>query len=301
MYGLVTRASNLWGKNSGERLTEGSVDSIMTQRSKESFVGKVVLITGGTRGIGFATAKEFADRGATVAITSRKEEAAHAAAKQLSEITGSNVVGFGAHVADAEAADKTCAAIVAEFGGIDVLVNNAGTNPAFGPLARQSTEAMAKTFEVNTVAPIVWTSAALEHGLGKSQAVGEGTAAVVNVASIGALAVESGLGVYNASKAALLHVTRQYAYELAPRVRVNSVSPGIVRTKLSEALWKENEQGVGAATPLGRIGEPQDVAYAIVFLASKQSEWLTGENLVLDGGQLIGNPFSPQMPSVSGS
>jgi len=112
---------------------------------------------------------------------------------------------------------------------------------------------------------------------------------VVNVSSIGALSMEDYIGVYNASKAALLHLTRQMARELAPRIRVNSISPGVVRTKLSEALWKENEDSTSTLIPAGRIGEPEDIADAIAFLAAPTSSWLTGENLVVDGGMLVGN------------
>ena len=116
-------------------------------------------------------------------------------------------------------------------------------------------------------------------------------AAIVNVASIGAWTVEDALGVYNASKAALLHVTRQLSRELAPNVRVNSVSPGVVRTKLAESLWKEHEEAVNSITPLGRIGEPDDVADVICFLAGDGARWMTGSDIVVDGGQLIGTPL----------
>ena len=101
--------------------------------------------------------------------------------------------------------------------------------------------------------------------------------------------MEDYIGVYNASKAALLHLTKQMARELAPRIRVNSISPGVVRTKLSEALWKENEDSTSTLIPAGRIGEPEDIADAIAFLAAPTSSWLTGENLVVDGGMLVGN------------
>ena len=145
----------------------------------------------------------------------------------------------------------------------------------------------------DSIGPVIWTSAAIEAGLGK--AAGTDTAdrgpagAVVNVSSIGALSMEDYIGVYNASKAALLHLTKQMARELAPRIRVNSISPGVVRTKLSEALWKENEDSTSTLIPAGRIGEPEDIADAIAFLAAPTSSWLTGENLVVDGGMLVGN------------
>ena len=131
-----------------------------------------------------------------------------------------------------------------------------------------------------------WVRAAVANGLGERPG-----AAIVNVASIGAWTVEDALGVYNASKAALLHVTRQLSRELAPNVRVNSVSPGVVRTKLAESLWKEHEEAVNSITPLGRIGEPDDVADVICFLAGDGARWMTGSDIVVDGGQLIGTPL----------
>ena len=134
------------------------------------------------------------------------------------------------------------------FGSIDILVNNAGTNPAFGPVLDQDHARFAKTLDTNLWAPILWTQLAwrswmADHG-----------GAVINTASLGGLAVSPNLGVYNVSKAALIHLTRQLALELAPKVRVNAVAPGIVRTRLSEALWKDDEAQVADLTPLGRIG-----------------------------------------------
>ena len=139
----------------------------------------------------------------------------------------------------------------------------------------------AKTLDTNLWAPILWTQLAwrswmADHG---------GT--VINTASLGGLAVSPNLGVYHVSKAALIHLTRQLALELAPKVRVNSVAPGIVRTRLSEALWKDDEAHVADLTPLGRIGSPDDVAGAVAFLASDRASWITGVNLVIDGGQIL--------------
>ena len=267
--------------------------------SKYDYAGLTAIVTGGTRGIGHATALQLAASGANVVITGRKPETVVPAAEELQAAAreqnpdAGRVIGIAAHVADPEAAKKACSQAVEEFGRLDVLINNAGTNPAFGPVHKQSAEIMAKVFQINTIGPVIWTSAAIEAGLGK--AAGTDTAdrgpagAVVNVSSIGALSMEDYIGVYNASKAALLHLTKQMARELAPRIRVNSISPGVVRTKLSEALWKENEDSTSTLIPAGRIGEPEDIADAIAFLAAPTSSWLTGENLVVDGGMLVGN------------
>jgi NAD(P)-dependent dehydrogenase (short-subunit alcohol dehydrogenase family) len=115
---------------------------------------------------------------------------------------------------------------------------------------------------------------------------------IVNTASVGGLVVGPNLGVYHASKAALIHLTKQLALELAPKVRVNAVAPGVVRTRLAEALWKEHEAAVSAVTPLGRIGEPSDVASAVAFLASDDASWITGETLVMDGGQILASSMA---------
>ena len=185
------------------------------------FTGKVALVTGGTRGIGNATARILAEGGAQVAITSRKAEAAEAAAAELSGITGGTVIGLAAHAGEPDAADDACARVRAEFGGLDILVNNAGTNPAYGPVVKQERSALEKTFAINALAPMNWVRVAVGHGLGARPG-----AAVVNVASIGAWTVEDGLGAYNASKAALLHVTKQLSRELGERVGWGPVTDG---------------------------------------------------------------------------
>src|SRR3984893_5280305 len=241
--------------------------------------GRTAIITGATRGIGLAIAQELADAAANVVITSRKQESADAAAAQI----GEKALGVGAHAVDEDAAKRCVDLTLDHFGGIDILVNNAGTNPAYGPLIEQDHARFAKTFEVNLWAPLLWTSLAVktwmaDHG-----------GAVVNTASIGGMHQSPYMGMYNATKAALIHVTKQLALELSPRVRVNAICPGVVRTRLAEALWKDHEQALSASTALGRIGEPADVASAVAFLVSDQASWITGETLVMDGGQVLGN------------
>lgn len=254
------------------------------------FTDRTAVVTGGSRGIGYATASLLAASGASVFLTSRKEDAARDAAARITtdladrgiDATG-RVTGLAGHVADPAAATDVSTIAVERTGRLDVLVNNAGTNPAYGPVTDQDPALVAKVFEINTTAPLTWTRAAIVAGLGAQE-----TGAVVNIASIGALTMEDGIGVYNASKAALVHLTRQMARELGPRVRVNSLCPGIVRTRLSEALWRDHEDAAAATSPLGRIGEPADIADAVAFLASPTSSWITGTNLVVDGGQLVG-------------
>jgi NAD(P)-dependent dehydrogenase (short-subunit alcohol dehydrogenase family) len=241
--------------------------------------GRTAVITGASRGIGLAIAQKLADAGANVVLTSRKQESADAAAAQI----GGNALGVAAHAVEDDAAQRCIDLTLNHFGSVDILINNAGTNPAFGPLIEQDHGRFAKIFDVNLWAPLLWTSLAVKGWMG------EHGGAVVNTASIGGMAFEANLGLYNTTKAALIHVTKQLALELSPLVRVNAICPGVVRTRLAEALWKEHEQALSAVTALGRIGEPADVADAVAFLVSDEASWITGETLVIDGGQLLGN------------
>lgn len=244
--------------------------------------GRTAIVTGGSRGIGLAIGQRLADAGANVVLTSRDQASADAAAAQVN----GNVLGVAAHVAEDDAAQRCIDLTLERFGGIDILVNNAGTNPAAGPLIDQDHARFAKIFDVNLWGPLLWTSCAVRAGLGERDGH---SGAVVNTASIGGLSSAPLLGMYNATKAALIHVTKQLALELSPKVRVNAVCPGVVRTKLAEMVWREHEQSLSAAMPLGRIGEPVDVADAVAFLVSDAASWITGQALVIDGGQILGD------------
>ncbi len=241
------------------------------------FEGRTAIVTGASRGIGLAIANALAAGGANVVLTSRHQEAADEAAASV----GPTAVGFGAHAVDEDAAKACIDFAIEKFGSVDILVNNAGTNPAFGPVLDQDHGRFAKTMDVNLWAPILWSSLAWNSWMKENGGV------IVNTASVGGLIVGPDLGVYHMSKAALIHLTKQLALELGPKVRVNAVAPGVVRTRLAEALWKEHEDSVVAVTPLGRIGEPSDVGEAVAFLASDRASWITGETLVIDGGQIL--------------
>ncbi|WP_046301678.1 SDR family oxidoreductase [Mycobacterium sp. UM_Kg27] len=243
------------------------------------FAGRTAIITGGSRGIGLAIGQRLAEAGANVVLTSRDQESADAAAAQVN----GNALGVAAHVADDEAAQRCINTTLERFGTVDILVNNAGTNPAFGPLIDQDHARFAKIFDVNLWGPLLWTSCAVKAWMGDHGGV------VVNTASIGGMSFAPLMGMYNATKAALIHVTKQLALELSPGIRVNAISPGVVRTKLAEVLWKEHEQGLSTGIPLGRIGEPVDVADAVLFLVSDAASWITGQTLVMDGGQILGD------------
>lgn len=244
--------------------------------------GKTALITGGSRGIGRAVAFGLAAEGANVAISSRKQDALDVVADEITQAHPKvGVLPVAAHVADAEQAGAAIEAATSRFGGIDVLVNNAGTNPYYGPMIELDSARAEKTIQVNQWAGLMWTQLVWQASMSKRGGV------VVNIASIGGMATEQGIGYYNATKAAVLHMTRQLAFELAPTVRVNAVAPGIIRTHLAKALWEGNEDHLNEALPLGRIGEPEDVAKAVTFLAGDASSWMTGQSLVIDGGATI--------------
>ncbi|MGI8328904.1 SDR family oxidoreductase [Actinomadura scrupuli] len=244
--------------------------------------GKTALITGASRGIGKAIAFALAEEGANVVLSSRRQEALDEVAEELRAAhPGVGVLPRAAHVGVEDQARACIDATIAEFGGLDVLVNNAGTSVHFGPLADIDAAAAAKTVQINQFAVVQWTQLAVkawmaEHG-----------GSVINMASVGGLVTEHGIGYYNATKAAVIHLTRQFAMELAPGVRVNAIAPGLVKTHLAKALWEGNEEAISKYMPLGRLGVPEDIASAAVFLAGDASSWMTGQTLVVDGGAMI--------------
>lgn len=243
--------------------------------------GKVALITGGSRGIGLGIAAELLAHGARVCITARKPDELAAALAGLD--AGDRAMTVAGNSDDAEHRAEAVRATVERFGSLDLLVNNAATNPVYGPLVESDLAAVTKVFSLNVVAALgwvqeVWRASMAERG-----------GAVVNVASLGGLTPSEGIGAYNASKAALIHMTRQLAVELGPTVRVNAVAPAIVKTRFARALYEGREAEVVADYPLGRLGVPEDVAAAARFLLSDEASWITGETLVLDGGARQGN------------
>jgi NAD(P)-dependent dehydrogenase (short-subunit alcohol dehydrogenase family) len=238
--------------------------------------GQTALITGASRGIGLAIAHRLVENGARVIISSRRQENLDDALRTFND--SSNVRAVVAHVGKRDDADRLVREVISTFGSLDILVNNAATNPYFGPLVDISDALMQKTFEVNQASIVLHTSAAWHQWMNEHGGV------VLNVASIGGLGPEPGIGWYNVTKAAVIHLTKQLAYELGPRVRVNAVAPGLVRTELAKGLWQDHEAEIAQHIPLGRLGEPNDIADAALFLISDESSWMTGQVMVIDGG-----------------
>ena len=245
-----------------------------------SVQGKVALITGGSRGIGLATALEFARSDAEgVVITSRKVENIEAAKQEMvaAGVDEDRVLALALRADDEDSANEAVARTIDTFGACDILVNNAGTNPAAGNLMEVDLGALDKTWAVNMRAPLLWVRAAHAAWMGAHGG------SVVNVASVAGLRPSPFMGAYNISKAGLIHMTRQLAQELAPGMRVNAVAPGVVKTRLAGALLVD-EETTARMHPLGRVGEPEDVARLIVFLGSDASRWMTGTTVPVDGG-----------------
>ncbi|MEV7622426.1 SDR family oxidoreductase [Actinoplanes sp. NPDC089786] len=236
----------------------------------------VAVVTGASRGIGFAIAQRFVADGIKVVITGRNAEALEAAAKELGgPDTAIGVAGKGD---DPEHRAAAVAAASARFGPITALVNNIGINPAYGPLEDLDLDAARKMVEVNLLGTLGWVQEALRGGL-----AGAG-GSIVNISSVSGVRPAPGIGFYGVTKAALINLTEQLAVELAPEVRVNAVAPAVVKTKFATALYEGREAEVSAKYPLRRLGVPEDVSGAVAFLCSPDAAWITGQTLVIDGG-----------------
>ena len=243
-----------------------------------SLEGKVALVTGASRGIGRAIAAAYADAGASVMLSSRKQDALETAAGEI----GGDTAVFAANAGEPDQIAACVAATVERFGRVDILVNNAATNPYMGRPIDIDLPRFDKTWQVNYRGPVVWVQEAWRASMAGRGGV------VLNMASVGGLSVEPAIGHYNVTKAALLHLTRTLAADLAPGVRVNAIAPGLVKTDMARVLWEPAEEAIAARTPLRRLGEPRDIAAAALFLASDMASWITGQTLVVDGGSMLG-------------
>ena len=246
----------------------------------EALQNRVAIVTGASRGIGLGIATELVRQGAKVCVTARGADSLAAAVAELGGPDVAIAVPGKADNADhqAEAVARTMEA----FGRLDMLVNNTGINPVYGPIVDTDPAAAAKILAVNVLAPLAWTRRARDAWMG------EHGGSIVNVASISGVRASPGIGMYGVSKAALIRLTMELAVELGPRIRVNAVAPAVVKTKFATALYEGREEQVSAAYPLKRLGVPEDIAGAVAFLLSDQASWITGQTLVLDGGVTLG-------------
>jgi NAD(P)-dependent dehydrogenase (short-subunit alcohol dehydrogenase family) len=245
--------------------------------------GRAALVTGASRGIGHAIAAELLTRGASVTITARKHDELTLAADDLAgcvDGNGGRVLALPGNSGDAAARAEAVARTVERFGSLDVLVNNTGINPVYGPLVDADLDAVRKIFDVNVVAALGFVQEAHRAWMGSHGG------AVVNIASISGLRSTGAIAAYGASKAALIRLTEELAWELGPGIRVNAVAPAVVKTRFAAALYEHGEEAVAAGYPMKRLGEPADVARLVAFLASDAASWITGETVRVDGGIL---------------
>ena len=252
----------------------------MPAGSRFDLSGRIAVVTGASRGIGGAIANALAEQGASVVLSSRKQADLDAEAERINARFPEKAVGIAAHAGRPEDLERLVKETMARFGRIDILVNNAATNPYVGPVLDAEVSAWDKTFEVNLrgifiLTKLVYAASMEKHG-----------GSIVNVSSVGGLRPGLGLGVYNISKAAVIMLTRQLARELGGKVRVNAIAPGLIKTRFAEALWGNEAilERVISANPMGRIGTPDEIAGAVVFLVSDAASYVNGDVIVIDGG-----------------
>ena len=242
--------------------------------------GKVALITGASKGIGEAMARGLAEFGAKVVVSSRKQAAVDAVAKAF-QADGLNATGIAANMGNVEEAHALIDKTVEAYGGVDIIINNAATNPVFGLIQQTEERAFDKIIDVNLKGPFELSKKA--YPILKER----GGGSIINVSSIGGLTPEAGIGIYSASKAAIINLTKAMAQDWgADHIRVNAVCPGLIKTKFSEALWNNEAilERFLQHIPIKRVGIPEDIAGLAVYLASDAAAYCTGGIYMVDGG-----------------
>lgn len=256
----------------------------MTSNTGFSLDGKVALITGASRGIGLAIATAYAAAGARVVISSRKQEALEAAAQQI-RAQGGDALPVAAHIGDLQSVRRLLERAVEAYGGVDILVNNAATNPHFGPLLTAEESHWAKILDVNVTGYFRTIQACAP--LFKQR----GGGCVINMASVAGRQYQPGMGIYSVSKAGVIMLTQALAVELAvDKIRVNAIAPGFVKTQFSRVLWETPElyARIQAMIPMRRIAQPEELVGLALYLASDLASFTTGAVFTVDGGQLAG-------------
>lgn len=249
--------------------------------------GKVALITGASRGIGEAIALAYVQAGAKVVLVSRKQAELDGVAQRIKD-AGGEALPLAAHTGDLAAVTAMVEKAISAFGGIDIVVNNAATNPHFGPILTAEDSHWDKIFDVNVKGYFRVVKACVES----MKARGGGK--IINMASVAGLEPEPMMGVYSVSKAAVLMLTKVLAAELAQfNIQVNAVAPGFVKTKFSSALWQNPQlkEAILKTIPQKRMAEPEEIGGMAVYLASPASSFVTGSTFSIDGGQLVGTPI----------
>lgn len=257
----------------------------MTHQPDFDLTGKVALITGASRGIGETIAKAYAAAGAKVVLASRKQPGLDLIAQQIRE-AGGEALPVAAHTGSLTAVQQVVEKAIETFGGIDIVVNNAATNPHFGPVMSAEEEQWTKIFDVNVLGYFRVVKACYES----MKARGGGK--VINMASVAGKRPLPAMGVYCVSKAAVLMLTEVLAAELAPdNIQVNAIAPGFVQTRFSAAIWSNDmfNEAVMKTIPQGRMAQPEELTGIALYLASAASNFTTGATFVVDGGQLVGS------------
>jgi len=245
--------------------------------------GKVVIVTGASKGIGEAIAKGFSQAGARVVVSSRKKEGVESVARAIQE-RGGEALPVQAHMGYPDQVAALVTEAVEKWGSVDVVVNNAGTNPHFGPLLTADEGQLEKILDVNLKGYFRLCKEVFPH------MVNQGGGKIINITSVTGTRPGPGMGAYSISKAGINMLTKVLAGELGQHnIQVNAIAPGLIKTKFSNVLWQNEDllRHQESITPLGRIGLPEDIVGAALFFASSASDWVTGTVMVVDGGSMV--------------
>ncbi|GAB3293561.1 glucose 1-dehydrogenase [Epidermidibacterium keratini] len=242
------------------------------------FEGKAALVTGGSRGIGLGIAQAILNEGGQVLITGRKQDSLDEAAKELD--AGDRLLTLAGNASQDDHRQEAIDLVLSKFGRLDHVVGNVGINPYYGSTLDIPLDSARKILDTNIVSTLglvqqAWHAWMKDNG-----------GSVVIVASVAGLRSAGPIGIYGTSKAGLIQLTKQLSIDMAPKVRVNAISPAVIKTRFAEALYAENEQEVADSYPLKRLGIPEDIGATAAFLLADDSGWITGQNIVVDGGAL---------------